>query len=688
MQRARASVVSVAFALSVAVVGGGACLPGTGPALDTGIDAEAPPPTSLVEDGGIRPVDVDLGDPFAIIGLVPSHGPWTGGTRAKLSGRGFSSKLRVWIGGTELDASAIFASDPTRAAVETPPGKPGPADVKIKDERTAQERVLVGGYLYDAFVVNPDSGATSGGTRITLLGSGTAWKAGTTVTVGGVACGAVTVTDATHLECVTPPGSPGAKDVAVTTDGALAQARDAFTYGDSPDGFRGGLSGGALNGSLRVLAFDAWAGVPIPAAFAIAGASPGIVKTTDGTGVAQITDPTLKGKVTVTVAATCHQPTSFVDVTVDTVTAYLTPTLDLACAKGDPPSVGGHGGRDGAQLEGELIWPGVEFKPGDWSVPPPVRANERRAAYVFVASGSPTDGFYLPPKEQAILPETSGTRGYPYVAVTAPGNVTLYALAGIEDRTATPPKFTAYTMGVARGVPAQGSARTTGIDIPMTTMLDHALTLTADPPPPGARGPDRFVAKMATTIGQNAYAILPVGSQTAFLPLSSDVGFVGVPALDGALAGERYVLGASAVTGPGLGFPASYVAQIATTESNAPVVVGGFLPVPVMHAPATGSWNGTHVSLDASGTVDLEELVVSSGNGLVTWTILAPGGATSFDLPDLSALPGKVGLVRGEIRTTGYVARINGFSYAKLRYGQITTGAWNAYAVDAAIGSY
>ena len=46
--------------------------------------------------------------------------------------------------------------------------------------------------------------------------------------------------------------TPGAKDVVVTAqDKTSVQAREAFTYDDSPDGYRGGLSGGALNGQLN-----------------------------------------------------------------------------------------------------------------------------------------------------------------------------------------------------------------------------------------------------------------------------------------------------------------------------------------------------------------------------------------------------------------------------------------------------
>src|SRR5438067_8300809 len=99
MRSARVAVVSMTLAAlggALAILGAGACLPGGGPQISSQFDGEAPPPTSLGDDAGPSAADVDLGDPFAIVGLVPSHGPWTGGTRAKLTGRGFSSKLRVW----------------------------------------------------------------------------------------------------------------------------------------------------------------------------------------------------------------------------------------------------------------------------------------------------------------------------------------------------------------------------------------------------------------------------------------------------------------------------------------------------------------------------------------------------------------------------------------------------------------
>jgi len=671
----------------------GACVPGTGPAL---LPDEAGGGSVDLGggDAGFVRTDADLGDPFAIEGLTPSHGPFTGGTRARIDGRGFSSKLRVFIGNQEVEPSSLLASDPTRAAIITPPGPPGFVDVTIRDEATARERVLKNGFYYDAIVVVPDSGATSGGTRIRINGSGTSWAPGTTVTIDGKPCDDVQVSSPTELECVTPIGTPGAKDVVVTPPGGdPIQARDAFTYSDSVDGYRGGLSGGALAGRIKVLAFNSWTGAPIPGAFAVVGDSLATAKVarTAVNGVVEITD--VPGdKATVTVAAKCHSPITFVDVPVDTVTVYLDPVLDPSCIEGDPEQIPGRP-RFGGFVEGQLVFPGGrEFERAGWTtVPAPTKPTERRAAYVFEAASTPTQTFRLPPATSAITPDSPGDVGYQYSILVFPGNVTLYVVAGLEDRSLTPPKFVPYAMGVVRGVGVPAQARVTGVDVRMDVLFDHKVTVVAQPPEPGPRGPDRFTAQVAVTLGAAGYAILPFGTRTTPLPAPAEIPFVGVPSLDKALAGEQYVLGGFAATGPDNQLPASVVTRVRTTNANTPVSLGGFLGVPVLSQPGSGPWSGTHVEFGGgAGPVDLSVVRVTSGGGLVTWTIVAPGGKTSFDVPDLAALPGPdpVGLVRGAISTTVYVARIEDFDYARLRYGHLSTGPWSAYAFDSLDGVY
>lgn len=542
-------------------------------------DDAGPPPNDNLGTGDSGKLDVDLGDPFSIAGLTPSHGPFTGGTRTVVAGKGFTSTLRVWVGGTEIAASDVFASDPTRAAITTPPGAPGLVDVKVRNDSTAEERTLSQGFLYDAIALTPTTGATTGGTRLAILGSGTTWSNGTSVTVDGLACTDVQIVDTTHLFCTTPADAPGAKDVVVTAqDTTTVQAREAFTYSDSPDGYRGGLTGGALNGKLTVLVLDAWTGFAVPGATAIVSGSASLVAKTDKSGAATFTDASLTGKVTVTAAEKCHQPLTFVDDPVDTVTAYLNPVLDVSCANGDPQSISGTP-QDTGTASGELVFPnGIEFQTrGDWSgVPKAIGSSERRAAYVFVATTYALQRYYQPDSTTATTEQSPGNLGYSYTTTTTPGNVTLYALAGIENTTTNPAQFMPYVMGVARGVPIIPKSETTHVDIKMDLLLDHALKVTPVPPAVTYRGPNRLETQVAVSVGQGLFGIVPNVNQVTLLPTSATLSFVGLPALDAELTGESYVMSASAATGPNMQAPGSVMSGVTTNDANEPVALTGF----------------------------------------------------------------------------------------------------------------
>jgi hypothetical protein len=79
--------------------------------------------------------------------------------------------------------------------------------------------------------LSPDSGGVEGGTAITVTGSGfdTA-PGGTTVTIGGGAATAVSVSSSTSLTCTTPAGVAGPADVVVSTGGGSATLAGGFTY--------------------------------------------------------------------------------------------------------------------------------------------------------------------------------------------------------------------------------------------------------------------------------------------------------------------------------------------------------------------------------------------------------------------------------------------------------------------------
>jgi len=636
--------------------------------------------------GGIADAwpDAPVTEPHAVVGATPSHGPFSGGDRVIVTGNGFGSDVRVWFGAVEV--SDVVPIDATRVQVTAPPGARGPVDLSTQNgDDDSTLRTLAGGYAYDALYADPSTGPVSGATEITIVGQGTNWDTDTVAFIDNLPCQSMTITGKTEIECVVPKGTPGAKAVRVDGGDETITVLDGYTYEDSADGYKGGLSGEPLDGSLRVLVYDNFTGDALAGANVVVGSdiASAIIEQVDGTGVVVINDPSLTGAVTVSVAALCHSPISFVGVPVDTVTVYLDPMLTPACAgDGDPPGVGGKFSSIGF-VEGEIVFPQTgEFQKGPFLVPQPI-GDERQAAYLFSASLNPTAQFVLPVATAAILPSADGGLGYQFAVGSSPGNRTYYALAGLEDRTKTPATFVAYSMGLVRGVPVVGDETTTEVYIEMTA-LDLALTLDPNPPPPGSNGPDRLLSNVSIRLGTDDFAILPAGQKAPLLPLNGNVSFVGLPLLAGGFDGATYFASARAVTGPTFLAPMSVVGSLQTTTTAFPIVVDGFVGLPTVDEPAlNATWDGSHLetTFGAGAPPDLTVYDIASGNGLMHWTVAAPGGSQAIELPDLRQLPDS-GLPSGPIVVGVYGARVDDFDYAKLRYRNLRPVGMSAYSLD------
>ncbi len=656
------------------------------------------------QDDGGPSIDFDAGtisdaagelpptDPHAVLGVDPPHGPFNGGQLVMVRGNGFTSQARVWFGQTEVAKSDVVPIDPGRVQVVVPPGKAGAVDVSVQNgSDTSTRGTLTGGYTYDAFYADPASGPTSGGTIIKLHGNGTQWGAGTDVQVDLKPCQNINVTSPTELTCATPPGTPGSKMIRVTTsDGTSTDVLDAFTYGNSDNGFKGGLSGAALADHLKVLVLDDYTGNAIAGATVVAGddLSTALVQQTDGAGIALFQAPGLGPKRSVTVAMKCYQPQTFVDVPVDTLTVYVDPVLAPSCAsQGDPPPVGGTPGY-AAGITGQLVWTGgQEFQKAGWTnVPKPKTADEKLVAYVLPLRGDPTQAFQLPSSSQAVTPSSPGDVGYSYSVSTTPGNQSLYAVAGIENDALSPPQFFAYAMGLVKGIGALPGLTTTNVYIPVDVPLDHAMSIAVKPPQATSRGPDRVQAQVAVRVGELGYALLPGGQATALLPVSSPFNLVGIPPLVGSLAGTQYVSTASAVTGASATTPLSVVGLTVSTTTNQTVTLDGFVEIPKLTNPATnGSWNAQDLSVDwlpGGASVDLTVYDIESSAGLVDWTVAAPAGDKTVRLPDLASLSGDLGfgVVPGFVSITVSAAHIKSFDYGTLTYHQLGKNGWDAYA--------
>lgn len=80
------------------------------------------------------------------------------------------------------------------------------------------------------------SGTTSGGTAITITGTG--FKNGCTVTFGGDSATSIIVASSTSITCVTPAHAAGAVDVVITNvDGKAVTSSSAYTYAVSTPSF-------------------------------------------------------------------------------------------------------------------------------------------------------------------------------------------------------------------------------------------------------------------------------------------------------------------------------------------------------------------------------------------------------------------------------------------------------------------
>lgn len=655
-------------------------------------DDDAGAPDAIALDGAVPDVSPDALEiaPHAVLGIDPPHGPFAGGTLVMIRGNGFESNARVWFGDVEVDKSSVTPVDPQRIQVVTPPGATGAVDITVQNGKAASTAAtLAGGYTYDRFFAVPSSGPTSGGTIITLQGDNTSWDESTEVEIDRQPCTELSVASPTKLFCTTPPSEAGAKVLSVRSGGVREDVLDGFTYGNSDNGFRGGLSGQPLSSQLTVLAFDNIEGQALPGVSVLFGddVDAGQIEHTDKNGVATFSGK-LGKKGTVTLAIKCFQPITFYDVSVDHLTAYLDPVLTPACGKfGELPPGGGTPGI-GSGISGEVVWePDGELKRRGWTnVPQPATETEKDVAYVFRLSDRADDKFRLPSPSSAITRDSDGSVGYKFYQSTSPGNFTMYTLAGLEDDSKTPRTFTAYAMGILRGVAVKPGKTANDVFIEVDVPLDHALTLTLDPPAPGARGPDRIRASVAIQIQDQGFALLPAGSSEHALPGSNSFSFVGVPPLVGTLAGAKYVLGARAVTGVAEAQPLSVIGSFSATSTAEALNLGGFVPLPVLTSPAKNAkWDLSSLSLEQSQggqNVSLTVVRINAGEGLYSWTLVAPGPRSELKLPNLAALAPDAALPVGSMAIETSLAHIEDFDYGSLRYRQLSERGWNAYATD------
>jgi len=220
----------------------------------------------------------DAAPALAIDNVTQASGPEGGGTSVTITGSGFNAGATVTFGGTAATNVVVSANSITAT---TPAHSPGAVDVTVRNS-DGQRATSTGAFTYIAAPlvtsISPSSGRPSGGTNVTI--SGTGFLTGATVTFGGTAATNVTVVSSTSITATTQAHAAGAADVVVRNpDGQSATLTGSFTYVVAPTGdangdgavtaidifylinnlFAGGpgpISSGDVNGDGAVTAID------------------------------------------------------------------------------------------------------------------------------------------------------------------------------------------------------------------------------------------------------------------------------------------------------------------------------------------------------------------------------------------------------------------------------------------------
>ncbi|MBX7194711.1 MAG: IPT/TIG domain-containing protein [Sandaracinaceae bacterium] len=662
-------------------------------------------PDAGTPDAREAPADtnVGFGDSSFSIGtlgitrVVPDHGPFTGGTTAVLRGTGFTDESNVSFGTHAVQPADHTLVDARRLQVVVPAGDVGTVDVSI--QVGDQTFTLPDAYTYDAIAVDPSSGAVSGGTFVNIVGSGTSFADGDTVLFGRMPCTDLDIVSATRITCRTPPMAAGTVDVTVVraADHSETVAVSAYTYYETADPFGGGLGGGPITGSINLTAIDAMTGLPVPDAFAIIGddLSTEHQGLTDVMGQITFSGPDIMGTQTIHVAKHCYQRTSVISFDAQDVTVFLTPWMDPSCGMGS--GGGGGRGRNGAFIEGELIWRGPnEYGPNPWSNIPEPRTGWNRVAYVFTTQAAPT----YPNPDPASgggtnrvlerIVEGVSELGYPYRIFARPAGLAVYALGGLENPTAG--QFIPYVMGVARNVLAGPGETVTGVDIVMDIPLDHYVEVGLGAQPAALdEGPDRYRLQAFLDLGGEGVVVRQFSTFDFDTVRRRDASrafrFVAEPALLGTLTDARYQISAGWYTGEFDQYPYTTTTLNGVTAVDDVVTMPDFLGVPDAVAPTNGGpipadrilrWRAT----EGGDEADFHVIMMVGGDGNPAWQMFVPGNVYEAPIPDFSTIPGLEDISAGTIFWAIFSIKVPGFVFDEFRYTYLNDRYWSHAAVN------
>lgn len=163
---------------------------------------------------------VATGNTPTIATVQPASGPLGGGTPLTISGAGFAPGAHVRINGRRALRTTVVNSGTITCLAPSSRVAGSVAVTATNPDGLAATAAGSYAYVVGAAItgITPAAGPATGGTTVTITGSG--FANGATVAVSGSQAASVVVVSPTQLTAVTPTGATGLADVEVTNFGA------------------------------------------------------------------------------------------------------------------------------------------------------------------------------------------------------------------------------------------------------------------------------------------------------------------------------------------------------------------------------------------------------------------------------------------------------------------------------------
>jgi len=169
----------------------------------------------------------------SVVSLAPASGPNTGGTAVTISGIGFTGATKVLFGTTPaLSFQVVSDSD---ISATSPPEVKGPRNVYVFNAHGMSAKVAADEFAFKVppaaiTSLSPSSGPRSGGTSVTISGSG--FTGATKVLFGTEVALSFTVVSDTQITAVAPAEAKGTHNVFVFAPGGTSAkvSADVFAW--------------------------------------------------------------------------------------------------------------------------------------------------------------------------------------------------------------------------------------------------------------------------------------------------------------------------------------------------------------------------------------------------------------------------------------------------------------------------